>query len=566
MDKTKQPTPHSDHQPSRRAMLGRLAMTSAAAALGPALAARGAAQGAASRPQKRRPNIVVFYADDLSEESLSCFGGDTHTPHLDRLAREGMTLHNMHVTSSVCCPSRYTALTGRYAGRCQGPMFMRQCPPGEMAKVELNTELEEPGETDFTTLPAVLRDGGYFTGCVGKWHLSDFDDLVQRPVWEAADQWQTYPQDADPRDPEVNAKMRHNHEWLKGRVKEFGFDFADSIYGYNLRELYNDPLYVHNPEWMMRGVQRFLHQASRGDEPFYLYLAPTLNHGPGPTWVKDGKLPYGLDADPHMTGEGYLEDAPDGGMPSREAIKQAALDHGKSLASAGYTQLDAMVGALMAKLELFGVADNTLVLFMSDHGERFNAKTTMYEGGIRVPAVVRLPGAVPAGSESRELMSNVDLASTFLDYAGVEPPAALPQDGASLRPLWEGGDEPAHEEIYAECGWARGLKEKDFKLVTVRYPPEVLARIERGETFAGWQGEVLDVPYYTTNPHLGHFAHQGSPNYFDRDQLYDLRNDPDERTNLYGRAEYREIQDRLEAKLKKYLASFPDRPYPGYVG
>ena len=557
----------STTHPTRRDLLAGLAAAGASAVLAQAGRGSQAAQaGPTTRPkQPKRPNIVVFYCDDLSEESLSCFGGDTHTPNLDRLAQQGMMLHNMNVTSSVCCPSRYSALTGRYAGRCEGPEFMRDCPPGTMAKVELNTELEVPGKTDYTTLPQVLKDGGYFTGCVGKWHLSDFADLEQRPVWEAADQWQHYAQDADPRDPEVSAKMRHNHKWLCDRVKAYGFDFADSIYAYNLRELYNDALYVHNPEWTMRGAQRFLNEASRAEEPFYLWFAPTLNHGPGPTWVRNGELAYGLDADPHMTGEGYVENPPDGGMPGREKIKQSALDAGKSLASAGYTQLDAMVGAMMRKLELFGMAEDTIFVFMSDHGERFNAKTTMYEGGIRVPAIVRYPAAVAAGSRTDELMSNVDLAATFLDYAGLQAPESLPQDGKTLRGLWEGGKEPVHEEIYAECGWARGLKEKDFKLVTVRYPADVEARIAAGETFRGWQNEVLNVPYYTTNSHLGHFANKGSPNYFDRDQLYDLRNDPDERTNLYDRAEYREIQDRLEAKLRVKLASFPNRPYPGYV-
>ena len=553
------PAPSMTDAPTmnRRSVLAGMAGLAAAAAL------PGTAR--ANIGSKAKPNVVVIFADDMAEEAISSFGGNVYTPNLQKMADNGVKFSRFYVASSVCAPSRYVALTGRYASRCEGPQFERQCPAGTMAKVELNTELENPGHR-WSNLPRTMQRGGYFTGCVGKWHLSDFDTFKNKPDWERSNQIQHYSQTADPRTPSVNAKMRANHEWLRNRIMEFGFDFADSNYAYNLRELYNDSLYVHNPEWMMRGVQRFLSAANDANKPAFLWFAPTLNHGPGPTWLKNGKLAYGLDADPRMTGEGYIENPPNGGMWDRASLKRFALDAGKSLQSAGYTQFDEMVGALNRKLELFGMAENTMVVFITDHNERDTGKTTMYDNGVKVPAMVTFPGVVPAGRTCNELVSSVDLAPTILDFCGVNAGNDLPLDGVSARSLFEGGTSPIRDDVYTECGWARGMTEKRYKLVTVRYPKAVRDQIARGEPFRGYRNEMIPEPYYTTNTHLGFYAARNNPNYFQRDQLYDLQNDPGEDNNLYGRSNLSGVQNRLENKLRRQLESFPDHPYPGYYG
>ncbi len=274
------------------------------------LAMVAAGGGAEAVRVDERPNILVFVTDDQSpmpwapDGYLSapafgfCGARGVHTPEIDRLAADGLQFSRAYVSSSVCSPSRYALLTGRFAGRCRGPSFLRLHPPGAMTRVENNTELEP----ELPNLPNVLRNAGYRTGFVGKCHLVDHDTLLHRASW-SENGLQTYSKSAHPADPAVTKKMHFNHEHLCQRLKDFGFDWAGGVYAANLKELFNDKANVHNIDWTNQAALTFLDQESDG--PFFLYYATTLPHGPAP-WVKEaGHYVKGIDSDPRITGEGF---------------------------------------------------------------------------------------------------------------------------------------------------------------------------------------------------------------------------------------------------------------------
>ena len=178
---------------------------------------------------RERPNIIFIMTDDQSsivpekgdsEFDFSDGNGlgvqshpfgfngdpDVYTPNIDHLAQNGIIFNSAYVSSSVCSPSRYTTLTGRYAGRCQGKSFIGQFPHGEMTRIENNTELEERREN----LPRLLQKAGYRTGFVGKSHVIDHH-LLRKTNWEE-NGLESYEQGADPNLPEVSEKMAHNHQ------------------------------------------------------------------------------------------------------------------------------------------------------------------------------------------------------------------------------------------------------------------------------------------------------------------------------------------------------------------
>ena len=212
----------------------------------------------------KRPNIIYIMTDDHSPipiEKKKCnqsrpfgFNGDryVYTPVIDGLAEKGMVFTSAYVTSSVCSPSRYSMLTGRYPSRCRGPRFMRDHPEGTPTRPENNTELEE----NRPNLARLLQQAGYRTGFVGKCHVIDHY-LLDSNNW-SKNGLMTYDPSADPKDPEVTKAMAHNHDYWIKRIKEFGFDYVNAVYAANLRELYNEPANVHNLEWKNKAVLEFI--------------------------------------------------------------------------------------------------------------------------------------------------------------------------------------------------------------------------------------------------------------------------------------------------------------------
>lgn len=522
--------------------------------------------GMPSSEKAKPPNIIYIMTDDQSpipvldkvcdQSRPFGFNGDphVHTPVIDSLARNGMVFSRAYVSSSVCSPSRYSILTGRYAGRSEGRRFMKLFPYGEATRIENNTELEEDREN----LPRLLQKAGYRTGFVGKSHVVDHHLLSSRQ-WEEHG-LRTYAYEADPKDPDITEAMSFNHRYWANRIMDFGFDYANAIYAANLKELQNDSLNVHNIEWKVNAALEFIEEA--GDDPFFLYFSETVPHGPAPWEKPEGSYAYGLDANPGFTGEGYVEEEFDF-MPPRAAIQAEVEAAGKDPDHAWLRWFDHAVGAMVQKLKEEGKLENTLIVITSDHGNYDFAKSTLYEGGVKVPLLMFWPGGIPAASVYDELVQNIDYAPTFLDLAGVDPISHEPLDGSSLKEVLMGSKKPVHEYLYFELGFARGVATKEWKYIAVRYDEKTQAEVDAGKVYRGWNNHEHKLPYYIRNSHLGYHAALLNPHYFEQDQLYHMTRDPEESQNLFDANP--EKAGEMKNMLIQSLESFPDRPYGEFV-
>ncbi|MEX1115194.1 MAG: sulfatase-like hydrolase/transferase [Akkermansiaceae bacterium] len=522
-----------------------------------------------------RPNVILILTDDQSPRNPPTlespqlvsplgfgYGGDpVLTPNVDRVAREGIVMTHANVACPVCTPSRYTTLTGRQATRTQGEVFNHRFPAGTMARPENNVELGR-GEPN---LPRLLQAAGYTTAWVGKSHIIEQEILEKPKLWgtAAAPGLKPYPFDSDPRtDPKTNQAMRDNQAWWRQRIRKEGFDWVGAVYPGNLLELFNKPSNVHNVEWTTRSVLDFLdsHPAD-GDQPFFLYYGTTIPHGPNP-WskTKDGYT-FSLDADPGYTAEGYRKDLDYSFMPSRASIKKEVRAAGFDEKHAYITWFDHSIGAILRKLEERGLAKNTLVIISSDHGTWRYGKTTPYDGGLKVPLVMRWPAAIRPGSIYPHLVLNTDYAATVLELAGAKIPSDYQLDGVSLAPVLRGKESgPLRQETFHEIGYARAIKTAKWKYIAVRYPPAIQRRIDAGEKFPAFKdAPPISRPYLVANSHLGYNSSKHNPNYFQADQLYDLENDPQENTNVLDR--HPEVVADLKGRLAKYLKTFPGRPF-----
>ncbi|MEO0454601.1 MAG: sulfatase-like hydrolase/transferase [Verrucomicrobiota bacterium] len=503
-----------------------------------------------AQPEFEKPNIVFIITDDQSWDSLSFMGGDVHTPRIDRMVDEGMLFSDFNVTSTVCSPSRYSFLTGRFAGNCTGDYFMREHPPGDQTQIENIGELEP----ERWNLAKILQEHGYVTGLVGKSHLIHHDWVCENgdneEGWKKA-RFKYYSKQADPKDPEVNDMMRFNHDKWCEAMKPYGFDYVDGFYAANLRELFNESLNVHNLDWSVSKAFHFLEKYQ--SEPFFLCFSTTLHHGPAP-WDNQ----YSLAADPRMTGEGFVEEGFDV-LPSRDDVLRRNREAGHQDDEAYALWLDDGVGAILDKIDSLGISENTLVIFVPDHGSYRHGKATLHDFGMRVPMICLWKGTIEPGAQYDEIVANIDLAPTLMELAGIEKPVDFEIDGISFKEALFGDDEPIRSVLLGELGHARAVKTKDWKYIATRYPQELQERIDQGETFTGFLGDPLELPYLTRNGHLGHHASEANPNYFDPDQLYDLRNDPEETKNVF--AQNPEVAAKMQQALSKELARFEGRPF-----
>jgi len=421
-----------------------------AAGAGAALALPAVVHSAASKD--KRPNIILFITDDQDKHSIGAYGGSSLTPNLDRMAREGMVFHQAYVSSTVCTPSRYSFLTGRYAGRSYSRRYEDECPRRMQGFPSFNVELE----ADNMNVGAALQRSGYATGYVGKFHVGPD---IKRPEEYEKLGLRYVPKDA-PANAETTAAFRHNERWYRQFLKKKGFSWTKHIYWGNLRGPFNH----HNPEWTVEAALEFIDRSK--DHPFYLHYCTTLTHGPDKSWSNSMEHP-------RVSGEGMLDEIPNVMTDRKDLLEQLAgngLDPEQG--HAGYAQVDDSVGAILKKLDELGLADNTLIVFTSDHGS--NMKGSLYNiDGICVPWIMRWPGAIKAGAECDELVQNIDLAPTFFDLAGANVPDKYIMDGRSLRPVF-GGESPERwrDHLYFEMGFARAVCTKDFKYVAVRYPTD----------------------------------------------------------------------------------------------
>lgn len=493
-----------------------------------------------------RPNVILIITDDQSWDSLGFMGGKVHTPRIDQMAAQGLLLTDFNVTSTVCSPSRYSFLTGRFAGRCEGPLFLKEHPPGDQTQVENIGELE----AHRWNLSKVLQANGYYTGFVGKSHVVRHDWLSTRGA-RTSHELESYPKDADPRNPMVNGKMKRNHlKWCQA-MKEQGFDFADGVYGANLKELENESLNVHNLDWTISKAIKFLE--STGEKPFFLTFSTTLHHGPAP-WVNK----FSLEADARMTGEGFIESGFTV-IPDRPDVLKRNRAAGFRDRDAFALWLDDGVGAILDKVASLGIEDNTIVMFVPDHGSYRHGKATLYDYGMKVPMIIQWKKMIAEGRRYNGLVANIDVAPTVMDVCGIEPPLDYLIDGLSFKSVLFGNQKPLRNSLFGELGHARAIKTKDWKYIAVRYPPELQQKIDQGERFESFTGDSIPLPYLTRNKHLGHYASIRNPHYFERDQLYHLTEDPEENTNLFNHRP--DVAAKMKHLLIEALKKFENRPF-----
>jgi arylsulfatase A-like enzyme len=381
--------------------------------------------GGHQKPRDRKPNFVFFLVDDLGRQDLGCYGSTFYeTPNIDRLAAQGMRFTNAYAACPVCSPTRASIMTGKYPARLgitdwigapQKPTTYREYLP-----------LEE------TTIAEALREVGYATGYVGKWHLATSG---------AADRRQYYPDrqgfDSNIAGDNSGSPPTYFHPYARGK-----------------RSLETMPPGGKDGEYL---TDRLTDEATkfieaRRDGPFLLYLAHYAVHTP-------------LESKKELT-EKYQAKAaklpsPPAPLPVYGSYQtRPRQDHA---VYAGMVQsVDESVGRVLRKLEELGLEQNTIVIFMSDNGGLSTVaregptcnlplragKGWLYEGGIREPMIVKWPGVVKPGSVCHQPVISTDFYPTMLEMAGLPPKPAQHVDGISFAALLRGTGTLDRKAIY----------------------------------------------------------------------------------------------------------------------
>lgn len=385
----------------------------------------------------RPPNVLLIVADDLGVGELGCYGQRIiRTPTLNALARDGMRFTAAYAGSCVCAPSRCTLLTGLHTGR---------------AAIRDNRELsptgQEPLPEESVTLAELLRPRGYATAAIGKWGLGAAGSSGD-PARQGFDRFFGY----------YCQRHAHNHcpthLFRDGVRVELPGNTATPPNG-----LVAEGVYA--PDLFREEAIGFIRQ--HADRPFFLLFATTVPHA-------------ALQVPEESLGEyrGAFEDPP--------YVREAGRDRGylahptpRAAYAAMFTRLDRDIGAILAEIDALGLARDTIVVFTSDNGPTFNGgtdsaffassagrrglKCELYEGGIRVPLLVRWPGRISAGSLGHDVVAAWDLLPTIAAACGVDRatwPTTL--DGVDLGPVLLGmGPLPGRDHLYWEYhaggGW-----------------------------------------------------------------------------------------------------------------
>lgn len=481
--------------------------------------------------ERRPPNIVFIFTDSQEWRHTSCYGGYCPTPHMDRLAAEGMRFTRFQPNSPLCVPARFNVLTGCYASRS---VSVAEEARSWAPCIGQNTWLL-PGD-ESVAMHAKVR--GYATGLVGKWHCGT-PDLV--PIVATA----------DPGDPAVREALLENDQRVREYVQQLGFDEVRALNYKNAdAEFVPEALRYHNQDEITKEAVEFIDR--HREEPFFLHVCPTLPHGPGVIQM----MLKGL----YSSHRGVL-DGPSGCQPPYESVlerlanaktdiehrwwidvplrKQAWVEGLEAYTM--MTWLDDAVGAILDKLEACGLAENTVVILASDHGEH-GKKTCNH---VPIPCLVRWPGVARPGAVCDELVGTVDLAPTVLDACGVADMAQA-MDGRSIRPLLE--EKPAGwpRNLYMEMGYARGILSRDSHYIAVRFPESVGRNIPNGDCRTVDQSGIPAAE-------LEYKEQERFPSYFDADQLHDLQDDPDQQVNLADGAPSRllEMKDLLDRHMRR---------------
>ena len=490
-----------------------------------------------------RPNVVIILSDDQNKNTVGCYTPGIPTPNIDRLAENGMKFTNANVVASVSSPSRYSILTGRYYNSNYSEEFLTEYPEGTVSCFGNACYLEKDGNN----IAGILQKAGYRTGFTGKFHLTQHEYLTTNRKWDEVG-LQTYPHDSDPRtDPDTDRKMRENHQWWCEQIKPFGFDYVNGVYSANLRETFNQYTNAHNVEWTMDAALEFLDDQKGQSSPFLLVMATTYPHGPAPQTVKNGKFVNSIDNPVVLTGEGVREDLLkySGDRKKVLEIYSRLTENNPDMPQTAATAMwwDNAVGRVVDKLTELGVEENTIIVYMSDHGILKGSKATLYDDGTNIPFIMQWKKGIPAGKTYDHVIGSVDLVPTLLELCGVEP-SDRKIDGISFVSAFADQDKPVRDALLMELGYARAIKTDEFKYIAIRYP-------ENPETETD---PVSGLPYIMKHAQLSKKAARARANYFLPDQVYEYRSDASESHNLFGKdpARDKSLQDLMARELMKY--------------
>lgn len=367
----------------------------------------------------RKPNIVFIFADDLGYGDLGCYGHpEISTPHLDRIAQRGVRLTQAYSNGAVCSPTRVAWATGRYPGRLAA---------GNKEPIDEQRFEKEGLVASDATLPRYLKDAGYDTALFGKWHLGfpsvpENQHAEHSPILSGFDEyWGVLDGACDYISHSATGLNPDDYKLFQGTSETntpSKVEPAPEVEGY-LTDLIAD-----------KAVD-FLKRRRRDDrDPFYLGVHFTAPHWP---WEdRDDQAESDRLTSPEVWNGGYSLFHFDGGSLEKFYEMVRILDEG--------------VGRIMRELRRKGLDDDTLVIFVSDNGgERYSynwpltgAKNQLNEGGIRVPTILRWPGKIPAGRESEQVVTTMDLTASILACAGVTPRADSPLDGVNVLPVLTG--------------------------------------------------------------------------------------------------------------------------------
>ena len=444
-----------------------------------------------------KPNVLLIVSDDQGYRDLGCFGsGEVQTPHLDRLARGGIKLNSFYVAWPACTPSRGALLTGRYPQRNgiydmirnEAPDYGYQYKPGEY---EATFERIGGMDTREVLLPRVLKGAGYVSGIFGKWDLGVHRRFL--PLARGFDDFYGF----------VNTGIDYyTHE-------RYG---VPSMYRNNSPTTADKGTYC--TDLFEREAVRFLEVNRR--KPFFLYVPFNAPHGASNL---DPTIRGGAQAPGRFKGM-YPKLQEQVGTEQRSRYGETFTVPNRAARRLEFvgsvTAMDAAIGRLLDLLDEYGIADNTIIIFFSDNGGGGSAdnaplrgrKGQMFEGGIRVPCIVKWPGKIPAGTTSNAFLTSLEILPTLCAATGAVPPKGVPLDGFDMLSVLQGKRASARTEMFWQRKLDKGARVGHWKwvessrgngLFDLRHDigerrdlskerPEILKRVQA--RFANWKKQM----------------------------------------------------------------------------
>jgi len=476
-----------------------------------------------------RPNIIYIMSDDHAVPAISAYGSFLSdvfkTPNIDRLAREGVIFNNAFCTNSICTPSRASVLTGKYSHQNGVPT------------------LYEPFPDNQDTFPKILQKAGYYTGMIGKWHLHT------EP--QGFNYWKVMIGQGQYHNPfycEMGRGWSRDEE--DGIGKQYTGYVTDINTDFGIEFLENRPqekpfcllLQYKAPhdEWEYSDTYKDLLEGVDVPEPETLH-DDYANRGPG---IKACTQKIGENHTLYREETGHLR----GIARKKEQYQIYIKKYLRCVAS-----IDENIGRVLDYLNVHNLSENTIVVYTSDQGFYLGEhgmydKRFMYEESLRIPFLVRFPREIKPGTDNSDIITNVDIAETFLDYADVPAPADM--QGRSFRPLLQGRTPADWRQSMYYRYWMHGahfnvpghygIRTREYKLIFF-YGLGLGYSHDKYYPSDDWEFE--GNPIEPTEPYW---------------ELYDLTKDPNELNNVYDTPAYRSIQEKLRRELYRLKSIYQD--------